>query len=178
LGAQFARIRGAKAVAVIGLKRDEVRLEVARRIGVDHILYSEDDPAQHVLDLTSGKGADLILEASASAKGVQHAIDCARRANEGPGGKGRISFISLWGEPITINADPISLNQLDISGAWSWNGAETWERAVDLVSRGVFDFDSIIGGRYSLDQWEDAFRNLTEVRDVKALIHPNGRDWA
>jgi threonine dehydrogenase-like Zn-dependent dehydrogenase len=177
LGAQFAKIRGARAVAVIGLKRDERRLEAARKTGVDHILYSEEDPASRVMELTDGRGADLILEASASAKGVQHAIDCARRAPEGRGGRGRISFISLWGEPITIQPDAISLFQLDISGAWSWNGPETWERAVELVSRGVFDFDSVIGGRYALEEWETAFDKLTEAQDVKAFIQPNGREW-
>lgn len=178
LGAQFAKIRGAKAVAIIGLKSDERRLQVARDTGIDYVLYSEDDPAKQIREITNGKGADLVLEASASPKGVQHAIDCARAANEGPGGKGRISFISLWGEPITINADPISLNQLDISGAWSWNGPETWERAVDLVTRTVFDFDAVIGDRYEVDDWEKAFEKLTKGEDVKAFIHPNGTDWA
>lgn len=177
LGVQFAKIRGAKAVALIGLKEDKKRLEIGEKIGTDHILYSDDHPEKTVLKLTGGKGADFVLECSASEKGVQHAIDCARRSPEGRGGNGVISFISLWGKPITINADSISLYQLNINGAWSWDGRESWERAVDLITRGVFDLDALLTNRYSLEDWETAFRNLRTKQDVKAFIHPNGTDW-
>ena len=123
------------------------------------------------------EGADFVLECSASEKGVQHAIDCARRSPEGRGGNGVISFISLWGKPITINADAISLFQLSIQGAWSWNGCESWERAVDLIARGVFDLDALLTNCYTLEEWETAFANLRAKQDVKAFIHPNGTNW-
>jgi L-iditol 2-dehydrogenase len=177
LGVQFAKIRGARAVAVIGLRDDKKRLEIGKKVGADHVLYSDDSPEEKVLGLTGGRRADFVLECSASEKGVQHAIDCARRASEGPGGKGRIAFISLWGKPVNIDLDSISLYQLSINGAWSWNGMETWERAVDLISRGVFDLDSLLTARYKLEEWETAFRNLRSKKDVKAFIHPNGTAW-
>ena len=177
MGVQFAKLRGASKVALIGLKKDEVRLKVGKEIGADYILYSEEDPAKKVMELTNGKGADFVLECSASQEGVQHAIDCARKAHEGPGGRGVISFISLWGEKITIQADEISLGQLSIHGSWSWNGSETWIRAVDLVSRNALKFEPLITNRYSLEDWEKAFKMLREKKDIKALIYPNGRDW-
>lgn len=176
-GVQFAKLRGAKAVALIGLRADKKRLAIGKEVGADHILFSEDNPAEAVKDLTHGRGADFVLECSASEKGVQHAIDCARRTPEGMGGNGVISFISLWGKPITINADSISLGQLSIHGAWSWNGRESWERAVDLISRRVFNLDPMLTNRYSLEQWETAFANLRGKQDVKAFIYPNGTDW-
>ena len=178
LGAQFAKIRGARAVALIGLKGvDDKRLQIGKDTGADYVFYSEEKPEEVILDLTQGRGADFVLECSASEKGVQHAIDCARRSPEGRGGNGVISFISLWGKPITINADAISLYQLSIQGAWSWNGRESWERAVDLISRGVFDLDALLTNRYALEDWETAFANLRAKQDVKAFIHPNGTDW-
>jgi len=178
LGAQFAKLRGARAVAVIGLRSDEKRLQIARKVGADYVFYSEDNPEEAIMDLTGGRGADFVLECSASQTGVQHAINCARRSPEGRGGRGVISFISLWGEPITIDANPVSLYQLSIQGSWSWNGTESWERAVDLITRGVFDLDSLITGRYTLDEWQTAFANLRSQQDLKAFIHPNGTDWA
>lgn len=178
LGVQFAKLKGAKALAVIGLKGiDEKRLKIGKKVGADYILYSEDNPEEKVMELTNGRGADFVLECSASEKGFQHAINCARRAPEGRGGRGVITSISLWGQPITINADPISLFQLTINGSWSWNGKETWERAVDLIVRGVFDLDSLITNRYKLDDWQDAFANLRAKKDVKAFIYPSGTDW-
>lgn len=177
LGVQFAKIRGARQVALIGLKSDENRLEIGRKTGADHILYSDEKPEKAIMDLTNGRGADFVLECSASEKGVQHAIDCARRAGEGPGGHGSITFISLWGKPILVDLDAVSLYQLNIQGSWSWNGKETWERAIDLISNNAFNLDALLTNRYELDNWQTAFQNLRDKKDVKAFIHPNGTDW-
>mgnify|MGYP005845159639 FL=1 len=178
MAVQYAKLCGARQVILIGLRSDEKRLEIGRQLGADHILYSEDNPAATVMELTGGKGAEFVLECSASQEGVQHAIDCARKAHEGPGGKGVVVFISLWGHKLTVNLDEVSLGQLDIRGSWSWNGRETWEHAVDLLNRGVFNLDPMITAHYDLEEWETAFANLRARQDVKALIHPNGRGWA
>ena len=177
MGVQFAKLRGASKVALIGLKKDEKRLQVGKQVGADYIFYSEEGPAEKIMDLTDGLGADFVLECSASQEGVQHAIDCARKANEGEGGKGSVVFISLWGEKISIKADAVSLGQLSIFGSWSWNGSESWRRAVSLVSRNVFQLEPLITNRYRLEEWERAFIMLREKKDIKALIYPNGTDW-
>jgi L-iditol 2-dehydrogenase len=182
LGVQFAKLRGASKVALIGLKKDNKRLEVGKEIGADYILYSDEHPEKTLMELTGGRGADFVLEA-AGAKvgsnivGAQHAIDCARRAYEGPGGKGVLAFISLWGEPISLNFDQVCLGQLEIHGSWSWNGPETWRRAVKLITENAFNLDPLLNGKYRLEQWKDAFQNLRDGKDIKALIYPNGTDW-
>ncbi len=174
MAVQYAKVCGARRVFLIGLKSDEKRLAIGREVGADVTLYSEEHPERAVLDATGGKGAEFVLECSASEMGVRHALDCARKAYEGPGGKGVIVFISLWGRKISINLDEVSLGQLDIRGSWSWNGRETWEHAIDLLDRDVFDLDPMITAHYSLDEWETAFAQLRAKQDVKALIHPNG----
>lgn len=177
MGVQFAKLRGAKAVALIGLKKDKKRLAIGEKVGADFILYSEETPEEAVRDLNNGVGADFVLECSAAEKGFQHAIDCAKRAPEGRGGRGVITSASLWGKEITINADAISLYQLSIFGGWSWNGADSWERAVAIISMGKLDLDSLLTNRYKIEEWEQAFANLRAGEDVKAFIHPNGTDW-
>ena len=177
LGVQFAKLRGARAVALVGLKGvDEGRLQVGKETGADHLLYSEEEPGEKVMELTDGRGADVVLEASASGQGMRHAIDCARRAPEGRGGKGIITTISLWGEPIELDLDPLSLNQLEIRGAWSWRGAETWERALDIIVRGKMEFDPLITGRYDIGDWKKAFSRLRDKKEIKAFIQPNETD--
>jgi L-iditol 2-dehydrogenase len=178
LACQYAKLCGARRVFLIGLRSDEKRLGIGRQMGADYALYSEDAPEKTVLAVTGGKGAEVVLECSASEMGVRHALDCARKAYEGPGGKGVVVFISLWGKKISINLDEISLGQLDIRGSWSWNGRESWERAIDLLDRGVLRLDPMITAHYSLDEWQTAFANLRAKQDVKAFIHPNGVGWA
>ena len=45
-------------------------------------------------------------------------------------------FSGLAYAVLTLDLDQISLGQLDIRVSWSWNGRETWERAIDLLDRG------------------------------------------
>lgn len=174
---QYAKICGARRVFLIGLKSDEKRLAIGRQVGADYTLYAEEAPEQVVMEVTDGKGAEFVLECSASGEGVQHAINCARKAYEGPGGKGVIVFISLWGREVTVNLDQVSLGQLDIRGSWSWNGRETWERAVDLLTRGLFNFDPVITAHYELEDWAQAFASLRARENLKAMLHPNGIQW-
>ena len=95
----------------------------------------------------------------------------------GPGRQGRHRVHQPVGHKLTLDLDQVSLGQLDIRGSWSWNGRETWEHAVDLLNRGVFDLDPMITNHYALGEWEQAFANLRAKQDVKAYIHPHGRDW-
>lgn len=177
LAVQFAKIRGARSVCLIGLKDDTARLEVGKKVGADHVYYYEDNPLEELMDLSKG-GADFVADCAGTQTGTQFAIDVARPANTGPGGKGRIALIAMWGGPITLNFDKVAMGQLDLHGGWSWNGPETWKKAVDFLARGVINYKDMITNRYRLEDWEIAFANLRAKKDVKAFIHPNGTDWA
>jgi L-iditol 2-dehydrogenase len=177
LAVQFAKIRGARAVALVGLRDDKERLAVGRKVGADHVFVYEDHPLEKILEL-SGGGADFVADCAGTQEGTQLAIDAARHASTGRGGRGRIALIAMWGKPITLNFDQVAMGQLDLHGGWSWNGPETWELAVQFLARGVIDCKSMITRRYKLEEWQAAFANLRAKKDVKAFIHPNGTDWA
>jgi hypothetical protein len=36
----------------------------------------------------------------------------------------------------------------------------------------------LLTNRHTLDEWETAFANLKSGQDVKAFVHPNGRNWS
>jgi L-iditol 2-dehydrogenase len=177
LAVQFARIRGARAVALVGLRDDTERLAVGRKVGADHVFVYEDDPLEKIREL-SGGGADFVADCAGTQGGTQLAIDAARPASTGRGGKGRVALIAMWGKPITLNFDKVAMGQLDLHGGWSWNGPETWELAVQFLARGAIDCKAMITRRYKLEEWQTAFANLRAKKDVKAFIHPNGTDWA
>lgn len=177
LAVQFAKMRGAKAIALIGKQSDKERLEVGKKIGADYILIDEEGAREKIFELTDGMGADFVADCAGTQSGTQLAIDITKACNEGRGGMGRIAAIAMWGKPITLNLDRLSMGQLNIGGGWSWNGHDTWKTAIDMLYRGCFDVDSIITARYRLDEWEKAFSNLEQGLDVKAFIHPNGTDW-
>jgi len=176
LAVQFAKIRGAREVALVGLKNDTERLKVGKSVGADYLFFYEDNPIKKILDLSSG-GADFVADCAGTQSGTQLAIDIARPAFSGRGGRGKIALIAMWGTPITLNFDKVSMGQLDLHGGWSWNGPETWDLAIDLLYRGCINYQAMITNRYRLEDWELAFANLRARHDVKAYLYPNGTDW-
>lgn len=59
---------GASLIVVTGTTRDKARLEVAKRLGADHVIDVElEDPLELVLDLTHGNGVDVVLDCTAGA---------------------------------------------------------------------------------------------------------------
>ena len=62
------------------------------------------------------------MECSTNGAVIQRAKNCARKAHEGPGRKGAILFIDLWGRKVTVDLNGVSLGQLDIRCNRRWNG--------------------------------------------------------
>jgi len=176
LAVQFAKLAGAGKVVLVGRRQDTRRLEVGRQVGADEVLIYEDNALEKIMEMSHG-GADFVADCAGTQEGTQLAIDVARPKKEGRGGAGKIAAIAMWGKPITLNLDKVAMGQLDICGGWSWNGHETWRKAIDLLHRGCFDVNHIITSRYTMEEWETAFENLKNGYDVKALIYPNKDNW-
>ncbi len=59
---------GAALVIVTGTTRDAARLELAKRLGADHVIdVQQDDALGRVMEITAGKGVDVVLDCTAGA---------------------------------------------------------------------------------------------------------------
>jgi threonine dehydrogenase-like Zn-dependent dehydrogenase len=59
---------GASLVIVTGTARDAARLELAKKLGADHVIdVDAEDPLERVLELTGGDGVDVVLDCTAGA---------------------------------------------------------------------------------------------------------------
>jgi threonine dehydrogenase-like Zn-dependent dehydrogenase len=62
------RQAGASLVIVTGRTRDAARLELARTLGADHVVdVQADDALGRVMEITGGKGVDVVLDCTAGA---------------------------------------------------------------------------------------------------------------
>src|ERR671930_2217792 len=54
---------GAALIVVTGTSRDAARLELARKLGADHVIDVEaEEPLERVREITGGKGVDIVLD--------------------------------------------------------------------------------------------------------------------
>jgi threonine dehydrogenase-like Zn-dependent dehydrogenase len=59
---------GASLIAVTGTTRDAARLELAKKLGADHVIdVQREDALDRVLEITAGKGVDVVLDCTAGA---------------------------------------------------------------------------------------------------------------
>ena len=161
LAAAMARLCGAE-VGIVGLERDQQRLEATRQYGCVPIVG--DDDAQQWAREVDGLGADGVVDATGVSVALQTAMQAIRPA-------GWISKVGWGPQPLNFSLDPLVQKNVRLQGSFSHNWP-IWERIIRLLSTGQLDVAPIIGGQWSLDQWEEAFETMHSGQIVKAVLTP------
>jgi L-iditol 2-dehydrogenase len=169
--AALARVSGAGQVIVIGAP--ENRLDLARRMGADHVVdldrTSADERLAQVRDLTGGLGADIVVEAAGSARAFEEGVRLARN-----GGRYVVAGHYTNVGDSTINAhEHVNKKHLDIRGCW---GSEVrhFLRALDALERHGADvpWHAIGAQTYALADLNAAIETAGALRIPKALVDP------
>jgi L-iditol 2-dehydrogenase len=171
-GAAMIAVHRPKRVIVIG--GPAARLDVAREWGADLTIdidafRTPEARLAAVLEATDGRGPDVVLELSgapgAIGEGLQMAAPAARYVVAGTVGGG---IQEIEGSLIVRKA-------LTVLGSV---GAEIGAYHVALeflrAHRHTFDWDRLIGDRYSLEDATTALRRMRSGAETKAVIVPAG----
>ena len=157
---------------VVGAPRS--RLEVARAYGADHVIDIDehrDPPArqQMIDDLTGGRGADVVFEASGAPGVVGEGVQMVA-----PGGR-YILIGSVGGPPQEILAGRIVTRQLTVRGSFGGD-IDSYYKALEFLRRfrTRFDFNLVLGERYGLGSVTDALQKMQRYEDIKPVIVPAG----
>lgn len=169
--AAFASLRGAAHVAVIGDPAS--RLALASSLGADTTLSVAGDHREARLavirNVTDGRGADVIVEASGNPRAVEEAFQLLRDG-------GRYVIAGHYTDAGTATVNPhvdINKKHLDIRGQWGTDFSHV-DRALRLVARHIerLPLRHIIGGRYGLEDAQHALEDVEALRVTKAVITP------
>lgn len=167
LSVMAAKAAGAREVALIGTEADEkVRLPLGRELGADHIIVAgRQDVVEAIKDLTGGRGADLVVEASGAPSAIAATVHMVRRL-------GRITAIGLSGrETIPFPWDAAAWKVCTIIFNLS-TGFTSWERAIGLIASKRIDAARLITHVAPLKEWERVFDEVENMQAVKALLIP------
>ncbi|MDR1291886.1 MAG: galactitol-1-phosphate 5-dehydrogenase [Clostridiales Family XIII bacterium] len=171
---QAARAWGADKVVLFDV--DGKKIEFAKSIGFEHAVNSAAaDPAEYIMSLTDGKGADLCLDAAGVPQAVGGAIRVASRSGKlvlmgNPSGDIIIPQKTYW---------EILRRQLTLKGTWnsSYGGGDgggrkddDWTLALDGVRDGVFDLKPLITHRFALAECGEAFRVASDPSEFSVKV--------
>jgi (R,R)-butanediol dehydrogenase/meso-butanediol dehydrogenase/diacetyl reductase len=157
LHTQLAKVAGAGTV--IGVSRSPWKLELARRMRADHALDgSRPDLVPAILDLTGGRGADLVIDTSGDPAVLGPAVDALR-----PGG--RVLLYAISHRPLgAFSAFPVYFKELTIYGSRALTPGDI-EASIRLVTSGSIDLDGFITRRYPLAAVAAAFEDYEREPD-------------
>src|SRR5882724_6888346 len=146
-----AKSAGAGLVIVVGGPKH--RLEMAKRFGADHTIDLETlpEPAARldaVRKLTSGYGADAVLECVGNPTAVVEGMEMCR-----DGGKYLVLGHYCDAGTVSFNPHVITRKQLQVFGSWS-SEPRHLKSAIEFLRRHrrEFPFESMVSNRFSLEQ--------------------------
>ncbi|MDO8942900.1 MAG: zinc-binding dehydrogenase, partial [Desulfobacterales bacterium] len=162
-----ARAAGARVV-LSGTTQDKDRLELARRFGADHIVFSDRQDVCGAVDLiTGGRGADAAFECAGITAAVR---DCLASVRKG----GEVVQVGLTGRRIELSYDDICLKEITLKGSFTHNH-QTWVKAVALLAESNVDLGPLIAGEFPLEEWRQAFDLCEKGAGLKYLLYPNAQ---
>ncbi len=164
--AAVSKMRGARKVVVLDLL--EKRLEMTEPFGADYLVDSSvHDPVKAVLDLTGGRGANVVIVACVFGSAQEQALQMASRRGQ------VLLFAGLPAEAptVTLNTNLIHYNEITVLGARS-SVQRQWELALDLVEGGRIEASKIVTHSVSLDRIEDGFQLARSGEAMKVAVVP------
>lgn len=162
---QVLKALGAGKVICAGTRPS--RLELARRLGADHVIdASADGVAETVLGLTGGEGADLTIDCSGSTAVPELFPTVTKRG-------GKVLVVAFYPEPVTFDLSAVVRKNITIYTSRG-EGGNNIKRAVALAAQGKFRGAEMVTHRFALEDIAEAFRVVRE-RDgdpVKVVVVP------
>lgn len=154
--AQTAKAFGASEVIITDT------VESRRTFALSHGASRAIDPTKESL---SGLDVDVFIDATGVGKAVYDGIKAV-------GPNGRVILVGMGDDDVLLPVDYIQSRELWVTGIFRYTN--TWPTAIELVSSGKVDLDSLVTHRFNLDQVEEALKAPKLPGAMKPVVLPNG----
>ncbi len=166
-----SKIAGAERVIMIGAPK--YRLELAKEMGADVILSLDDYPTPEarvgkIMELTGGRGADVVIEAAGSKTAAQEALQMARKA-------GSVLLVGSFYDfgHMSVNPSYLVSKALRVFGV-AGGAPEGIIRSMKAMQSVVpYPVEKLITHKFPLAKVNEAFRAHETLEAMIAVITPN-----
>ena len=167
----LAQLSGACQLIVVGAP--QLRLDMAMDMGADAVInieeHSPDERIEMVKSLTSGRGADITIEAS----GNPHAVVEGMRMTRD---NGRFVVVGQYSDAGDVTMNPhwdINRKHLEIRGTWGIDFSHFYRSVKVMAKHGDrFHWENLVSQSYGLDEVNQALEDVASLKVIKAVIKP------
>jgi L-iditol 2-dehydrogenase len=161
---QLLKIKGYSPVIAIDLQ--EERLDLAKKLGANFIFTPDDQSLiKSVLSLTSGRGADAVIEVVGINDAIQTGISLLRKG-------GTITLIGNLSSKVDLPLQAIVTRQLRVQGSCAICGE--YPEILELIANGKLDMEAILTAEVPLEEGPMWFTKLynKEKGLMKIILKP------
>lgn len=154
-------IKATTAAEVIAVDNRQEALDLATKVGADHVVRSDDLAAGAIKDLTQGHGADVILDFVGATTTIELSRTAARTL-------GDTTIVGIAGGtvPLSFFSQPY---EVSIQTTY-WGSRFELAEVIGLAARGLMHTESTT---YSLDDAAQAYRDLRDGKVYgRAVVVP------
>ncbi|MHA1229612.1 MAG: zinc-dependent dehydrogenase [Candidatus Helarchaeota archaeon] len=159
--------RAFNASLIINTDLIDYRLKMAEKFGSISINASNEDVVSRVIELTDGKGADLVIDTVGIKHVIKEGIKSAR--------KGAIINVFapfVKNEMVELDFNQIFFNELTIVGTYSSSPLD-YPRVLKLIENKIIDVKSLITHKFNLKDLEKAINLGHRAKNsLKIMINP------
>jgi len=164
---QSAIAAGAGYCIMIGLNGDEKRLKVASDLGVNEIINGDiTDVIQKVDDLTHGKGAEVVVEATGQVEAVAQGIEMLA-----VGGLFLMGGSGFAGKQVSFKPWNVVREEKQIKGLQGFTWSD-YLLALDLYSQKKIKTKPLITHTMKLEKINEAYAIAKRRKSIKIVLHP------
>ena len=161
LHVQLAKARG--AYPVIGVTRSPQRRALAEKLGADFTFAPDENVKDHLLELTNGIGADIVIETVGALPMLANAVDYARIG-------GRLLLFGIYtGREANLPFYDLYFKELALINARAAR-REDFPSSIAMVSQGQVQLDSMVSHVLPLIELDRAIEMLAERDDQRMKV--------
>ena len=128
------------------------RLKMVRDLGVKHTINPvSENPVERIAEITGGRMAEMVLEASGANSSIQSTLEYASYA-------GRIVFTGWPKQNTDLPTGIITKKELDIRGGRT--SAGEFREALDMIANGDIDITPLLTKVVSIDEAPETIRDI------------------
>jgi threonine 3-dehydrogenase len=162
MGALVAKEVGARKVVITDI--NPARLDLARRLGVEHVVDASSQKLSQVMaDIGMSEGFDVGLEMSGSASAFRDMIDVM---NNG----GKVAILGIAPAGFEIDWNKVIFKMLTLKGIYGREMFETWYKMTTLV-QGRLDLAPLITHRLPADEFMEGFAAMRSGDSGKVVLN-------
>ncbi len=159
------------AAQIIAVETDPARREMARSFGASAVLdgcLPTTELRCQVVELTGGRGAEVVMEFSGMSEAVEAGFELLRH-----GGRMMLAGSTFPARGVSISAEQVVRRMIRLQGIYNYEPRDLGRALEFLASFGDrFPFVKLVGKSFPLEQVQEAFEYADRERPFRVAVLP------